>query len=87
MLVTWLAAFLTNLLPRSLFIGMMTCLYDRHLVVIFSLGLGLSFILLMIFWTESIFLLERFGKTFLIFNVFIAIFLELSLRLELEAKA
>ena len=49
MLVMWLAAFLINLLPRSLFIGIITCLHDGPLVVIFSLGLGLSFILLMIF--------------------------------------
>ena len=50
----------------------MTCLWDGPLVVIFSLNLGLSLILLMTFWIVSIFLLGRFGKASLIFNVFIA---------------
>jgi len=38
------------------------------------LGFGLSFELLMTFWTNSIFLFGRLGKAFLIFNVYIAMF-------------
>ena len=47
-----------NFLASSLFIGMITCLQDRLFVVMLIFSLDLTLVLLMIFWTKSIFLFD-----------------------------
>ena len=77
---------LVKLLPRLLFIGTMTCLCEGPFIVILSLGLGLSFKPLTIFWMESIFLFGRFGNASLIFSVFIAMSEDEALGFDLGSK-
>ena len=76
-----------NLLPSLLFIETMTCLCEEPFIIMLSLGLGLSFELLMTFWIESIFLLESFGNTSLIFNVFIVMLDDDTIDFGLDIKA
>ena len=87
MLVTWDAESLMNLLPSSLFIGTITCLYKGPFVVMLSLGLGLLFESLMTFWIELIFLFGRLRNTSLIFSIFIAMLEDDALNFSLDVKA
>ena len=87
MLITWEDKSLVNLLPRSLDIGTMTCLQEGPLVVILILGFSLSFELVMTFWMELIFLLERLGNVSLIFKVFIVILEESTLESRFAVEA
>ena len=72
-LVTWVLKSFIKLLVLVVFIGTITCFHNSLLVVILRYGFGLPSPL-MIFWMFSIFLLWRFGKTFLIFKVSLAVF-------------
>ena len=78
-LITYEDESLINLLPRSQLIGTITCLQDKPLVVMLSLGLALLLEPLMTFWIESILLLGRLGNVPLIFKVFITILEDLLL--------
>ena len=57
-----------NLVLFSLLIEIITCFLKRFFVIIFSLGLGLP-ILLMILWMLSILFTYSLGKVFLIFRI------------------
>ena len=72
MLVTWMLDSLTKLLALSVLIKMITYLHKGSLVVMLIWGLGLVTPLI-IFWTCSIFLFWRLGKTSLIFRVSLTI--------------
>ena len=87
MLVMWDTKSLMNLLPSLLFIGTMTCLYERPFIVTLSLSLGLSFELLTTFWIVLIFLFGRFRNVSLIFSIFIVMSEDDALDFDLDSKA
>ena len=72
MFMMWVLESLIKPVALLLLIGTITCLHNGFLVVIFSLGLGLPYPLI-IFWTISIFLFWSLGKASLIFSVSLVI--------------
>ena len=64
-----------NLLALLLLIGMIICLWDRPLVIILILGLGLSDLLKIDLLSSLIFLFKSFGKFSLISRILL-IFLD-----------
>ena len=76
-LLICMLASLIYLLVVFLFMGTIICLQEGLLVVMLMQGFSLLSLLLIIFWTWSIFLLRSFGNISLILSMFIVMLNEL----------